>query len=49
MMLFPPTRRSLLLLAARLTLYMGIALLAMAVRHVAVLGASMMLHHPMVR
>jgi hypothetical protein len=33
----------LVLLAARLTLYMGIALLAMAVCHVAVLGAYTML------
>jgi len=37
------TLRSLLLLGARLTLYMGIALLAMAVCHVAVLGAFSML------
>jgi hypothetical protein len=39
MMPFLPLRGVLLLLAARLLLYMGIALLAMAVRHVAVLGA----------
>jgi hypothetical protein len=41
------TLRSLLLLEARLTLYMGIALLAMAVCHIAVLGAFTMLHHRM--
>jgi hypothetical protein len=35
----------LLLLAARSALYMGIALLAMAVCHIAVLGAFTMLHH----
>jgi hypothetical protein len=45
----PLTLRSLLLLAARLTLYMGIALLAMAVCHVAVLGAFSMLHPLSVR
>jgi hypothetical protein len=45
----PLTRRSLLLLAARLTLYMGIALLAMAVCHVAALGAFSMPLHPVVR
>jgi hypothetical protein len=49
MMNVPLTLRSLLLLAARLTLYMGIALLAMAVCHVAVLGAFTMLHHLMDR
>jgi hypothetical protein len=43
------TRRSLLLLAARLTLYMGIALLAMAVCYVAALGAFSMPRHPMAR
>lgn len=39
----------LLLLAARSALYMGIALLAMAVCHLAALGAFTMLHHLMVR
>jgi hypothetical protein len=43
-MLLAATPRSLLLLVVRLTLYMGIALLAMAVRHIAVLGAFPMLH-----
>ena len=43
------TPRSLLLRAARLPLYMGIALLAMAVRHFAVLGAFTMLRPPTVR
>jgi hypothetical protein len=45
----PLTWRSLLLLAARLTLYMGIALLAMVVCHVAALGAISMPRHLMAR
>ena len=39
------TLRSLLLLAARLLLYMGIALLAMAALQVALTDAVVMLHH----
>ena len=48
MMLLAATPHSLLLRVARWTLYMGIALLATAVGHIAVLGAFTMLHHPMV-
>ena len=47
MMNVPAVRGGLDLLAARSPLYLGIALLAMAVRHFAALGAFSMLHHLM--